>query len=371
MKIVINGASIAGLSTAAVLGRTGHDVTLIEHSRAVRSGGIAVDVRGEALDVAVRLGISDELQRNRVGYGAGFEFIDSRGQVDAIIEPNESVYDSPDDLEISRDALAGIITSAIPESVNWVLGSTIDDITELPDGRASVCIRGQDPQIADLVVGADGLHSRVRRLAFGLEREFLKYLGLYVGVLRRCTTSIEVPATTVYNEPGRLVLVRGDGRECSAVLGFTSEWMDYDYHDIDAQRTLMISAFDGVDGWRTPELVAEVEESDDFYFDSVCQVIMSSWHQGPVVLVGDSGYCASFFSGMGTSLAMQGAMALGDALEAEGDVRSALDVYGARMRPVVDAAQAIAAEGTSLLFPRGESEIAARNARADSPIATA
>lgn len=363
MKIVVNGASIAGLTTAVALGRAGHEVTLVERSQKVRSGGIAVDVRSAALEVADRLGLGEELRTLRVGYGPGFEFIDAEGRLQASVLPNESIYDSPEDLEISRDELARILTYAMPESVKWELGKTVDRLGHRPDGTVEVCLTGQAPQIADLVVGADGLHSRIRRLSFGPESEFLRYLGLYVGVLRKCTTSITVPATTVYNEPGRLVLVRGDGRDCSAVLGFTSAWLDYDYHDLGAQRNLLTSAFAGTSGWRISELIAEVEESDDFYFDSVCQVKMASWHDGAVVLVGDSGYCASFFSGMGTSLAMKGAIVLVDALDAEPNVPAALATYDRGMRPLVESAQAIADEGISLLFPRTHDEIRERNAR--------
>lgn len=363
MKIVVNGASIAGLSVAVSLGRSGHDVVLIERAGAVRSGGIAVDVRGQALDVAQSFGILDQLKTNRVTYGAQFEFADPDGVVLASIDPNADIYESPGDLEVGRDELVRILESQLPASVTRLFDATVESLEFTAGGGARVSITGRDPEEVDLVVGADGLHSRIRRLAFGPEADYLRYLGLYVGVLRKCRTSIDVPATTVYNEPGKLVLVRGNGRESSAVLGFSSDWISYDYHDDAVGRDLVESAFVEVNGWKTQELISEVAESPDFYFDSVCQVDMPAWHRNACVLVGDAGYCASFFSGMGTTLALQGAKVLADSLNSEACVSAGLRAYEVAMRPFVDEAQATATEGIELLFPDTWHDIETRNRR--------
>lgn len=361
MDVVISGASVAGLSTAHLLAAAGHAVTVVERSDAPRQGGVAVDVRGDALEVARRMGILEHIERSRVTYEDRFDFIGADGQVAASFCPNEDFYDSPDDIEISRDVLADILRDAVPDSVTVLYGTWIERIEEHPDG-ATVSLHGHPPLHADLVVGADGMHSRVRQLMFGAEPEFVHHLGLFVAVLRRSAQGHDVHGSEVFNVPGRMLMLRGDGEDCSALLGFRSDWIDYDHRDLDAHRAMVRDAFDGVRGWKVPAVLAEVATSDDLYFDSVSQIRMPTRVSGRTVLVGDAGYCASFFSGMGTSLAMQGAATLADALAAtDGDVPAALALYDQRIAPIAEAAQALAGDGAAILFPETAEAIEARN----------
>jgi 2-polyprenyl-6-methoxyphenol hydroxylase-like FAD-dependent oxidoreductase len=163
-----------------------------------------------------------------------------------------------------------------------------------------------------------------------------------------------------------MVMLRGDGHDCSALLGFRSAPIDYDHRDIATQRAIVADAFAGDDAWRVPGVVAEVAGAEDFYFDAVAQIRMDSWSRGRVVLVGDAGYCASFFSGMGTTLAMVGAATLARALDdlddPAADPTAALARYEAAMRPVVDEAQAMADGGAAILFPPTREAIEQRNA---------
>lgn len=364
VHILISGGSVAGLTAAALLGRAGHAVTLVERSTGPRQGGVAVDVRGTALDVARSLGVYEHLIANRVTYEDRFVFVDRNGTPHAVVEPNADVYDSPGDIEISRDRVVGILADAVPDGVTKLHGYWIGDLQD-EGSHVTVGIQGPDPRRErfDLVIGADGLHSNVRRLAFGAEERFARHLGLYVGVIRSCSTDLGVSDTTVYNEPGRMVMVRGNGDEQSVILGYRSCLVDYDYRDVDAHRAMLTAAFPGDAGWRFREIRDEIASSPDLYFDAVSQVVMPSWTTGRVALVGDAGYCASFFSGMGTSLAMTGAAALARALHAEATVPQALATYCTAMRPVVDAAHALAGEGAKILFPTTDDDIARRNRR--------
>ncbi|ANY25588.1 FAD-dependent monooxygenase [Gordonia terrae] len=364
MRVLISGGSVAGLTAAALLSRDGHEVTLLERASGPRQGGVAVDVRGQALDVARSLGLHDLLLDHRVGYEDRFSFVDRAGVPQALVTPNTDVYDSPDDIEISRDRLVDILSDAVPRGVTTSYGSWIEKLED-EGSHVTVEIRGADTRREefDLVIGADGLHSGVRRLAFGPEHRFVRHLGLYVGVIRSCSTDLGVRDTTVYNEPGRMVMVRGDGREQSAILGYRSPLIDYDYRDVDAHRRMLTRAFTGDTGWKFGEIRDEIASTPDLYFDAVSQTVMDSWTTGRVALIGDAGYCASFFSGMGTTLAMTGAAALAHALAVETTVSAALDAYCSTMRPVVDAAHALAGEGADILFPTTEEDITLRNRR--------
>jgi 2-polyprenyl-6-methoxyphenol hydroxylase-like FAD-dependent oxidoreductase len=361
MKVLISGAGIAGLAGAHWLHRTGHEVTVVDRSDGPRSGGVAIDVRGAALDVVREMGIHDQIARDRVPHEDVYRFLDRDGSVAAVLRPAEDVYDSPEDIEISRDRLIEILAGTVPAAVTvhydrWV--TAVDDTGP----RAAVEFSGGERDEYDLVVGADGMHSGIRCLAFGPEEDFVHDLGLYVGIVRSCA-EIDPPAgSEVLNLPGRMVMLRGDGVRTSAILGFRSAKLDHDFRDRDRQRALVRAAFDGVRSWLVPQVLSEVDTSADFYFDSVGQVRMSSWSRGSCVLVGDAGYCPSFFSGLGTTLALVGARALAVALASHADRRAALAAYDTAMAPVVAGAQAVAETGAALLFPQTWPDIEARNA---------
>ena len=360
MHIIISGASIAGLSTAYWLAHTGHDVTVVELAPTARRGGVAIDVRGEALDVAKEMGIHDEVLEARVPVADVYRFLDAQGAVQATFEPAVDFYDSPEDIEISRDRLSDILEAAVPESVRMLNGLTI---TTLEDHGDEVVVTLSDGSVhrADLVVGADGMHSNVRALAFGPERDYVHHLGLYVAIVKRCRAGHGLEGSHVYNSPGRMLMLRGDGRDCSALLGFRSAPIDYDFRDVAAQRRIVREAFRDDRSWKLPEVVDEVETAEEFYFDAAAQIRMPSWRSGRVVLMGDAAFCASFFSGMGTSLAMVGARRLAQALSADGDLLAALEHYEVGMRPVVDRAQAMAGDGAAILFPPTDEAIEERN----------
>jgi 2-polyprenyl-6-methoxyphenol hydroxylase-like FAD-dependent oxidoreductase len=363
MKILVSGASIAGLSTAYWLVRSGHDVTVVENSADPRRGGVAVDVRGEALEVAREMGVLDEVTRNRVPTEDIYYFLDAAGRVEAQFTPSTQFYDSPGDIEISRDSLSDILRAAVPPGARFRYGESVAAVRELADG-VEVRLTDGTTQRVDLLVGADGMHSNVRRLVFGSEQRFVRHLGLYVGIVKRSAAGAGLAGSHVYNIPGRMVMLRGDGVDCSAVLGFRSAWLDYDFRDVAAQQEIVTDAFRAEPGWRVPEVVDEIGRDAHFYFDSVGQVRMDGWSEGRTVLVGDAGYCASFFSGMGTSLAMIGAASLARELAAAGDDLSvALPGYDRAMRPVVDEAHEMANGGADILFPVTAEDIEERNAR--------
>lgn len=363
MDVLISGASIAGLASAHWLARAGHAVTVVERADGLRSGGVSIDVREEAVEVARHMGVLDDVRERRVPHEDVYRFVDGSGTTQAELRPADHVYDSSDDVEISRDVLSDILRAAVPDSVTFRFDTWVTAIADESGEPVEVTLSDGSVGRFDLVVGADGMHSNVRELVFGAEKEFVHHLGLYVSIAKSCRTVRVETGSEVLNTPGRMVMLRSDGTSTSALLGFRSEWLDHDFRDASAQREIVRRAFAGMDGWVAPQAVAEVLDADDFYFDSVSQIRMSSWSRGRCVLVGDAAYCASFFSGMGTTLAMVGAHALAESLHAAGgDVPAALDAYDDRMRPIVERAQGIAGQGAALLFPPTLEAIEERNA---------
>jgi 2-polyprenyl-6-methoxyphenol hydroxylase-like FAD-dependent oxidoreductase len=213
------------------------------------------------------------------------------------------------------------------------------------------------------VVGADGLHSNVRELAFGESSRFSTYLGYHVAIFTAANFLELDHWALVYNEPGKAVGAYSARQttELKANLAFASPPLKYDHRNPHEQKQLVAAAFAGV-GWQTPRLLEAMWEAPDFYFDSMSQIRMDRWSDGRVTLVGDAGYGPSPLSGQGTSLAVVGAYILaGELHAADGDHEVAFAAYEREMRPFVEENQRLAQFGGGLIAPRHQWQIWLRN----------
>lgn len=359
-RLPVSGAGVAGLSTGITLGNLGHEVTIVERAAHLRTTGSAIDVRGEALEVADRLGLLDSIRAHRVRMTESSTFIDPEGNRIAGM-PVADVNDSPDDTEISRKDLAAILHAALPPNTGVVFNESIKTLHD--DGETvQVGFASGNQRQYDLVVGADGLHSATRRLIFGPESDYLKHLGYYVALTELAPQPALEGASPLLNLPDRMVGIVCFKDSAVGVFTFRSPWIDYDYHDPAASKQILLDAYAGHQEWRIPELLDAVRNDPELYFDSVSQIQLPSWHSGRVVLVGDAAHCASLLSGRGTSIAMTGAWFLAESLRQHpADLAAALTGYEHLQRPRAERAQATAAPGGELLVPATQAAIDARN----------
>jgi 2-polyprenyl-6-methoxyphenol hydroxylase-like FAD-dependent oxidoreductase len=260
-----------------------------------------------------------------------------------------------DDVEVMRGDLSQILHAATAGRVEYVFG---DSIAALADGPAGVDVtfeRGAERRF-DYVVGADGLHSVTRRLAFGAAP--VRHLGAYLSVCEVPNTMRLDHEELMYSRPGRLIYAYAMGPDQPAQVGFTfaAGEIDYDRRDVAAQKRLVAEAFTGA-GWRSDEFLSSLAGPGDFYFDSLSQVELPRWSSGRIVLLGDAGYCPSPASGQGTSLALVGAWVLGEHLgEPDGLAR-----YESRLRPYVDKNLAFGRKMAGDMVPTSRLAIALRN----------
>ncbi|MFY2858440.1 FAD-dependent monooxygenase [Mycobacterium sp. THU-M104] len=360
MRILVSGAGIAGLSTAIDLGDDGHDVTVVERADHLRVNGSPIDIRGEAIAVAEKMGVLDDIRDRRVDMSERVQFVDENGRV--VAEPPwTQINDSPDDVEIPREDLTGILHDHLGPSAELRF---TESVAELDAGDQGVDVRftsgAQDRY--DLVVGADGMHSAVRRLVVGPEHQFLHHLGFYIA-LAELTNDIPTGRNNpMYNFPDHLAGIATYNDKALAVFTFRSPWIEYDYHDLDAQKRILAGAFAGHSEWRIPELLDAALADPELYFDSVSQIRMPVWHRGRVVLVGDAAHCTSNLTGRGTSLALTGAWFLAQALRGHpDDITGAWEHYEQHQRPRATTIQAMAAPGGDRLVPATQEQIDARN----------
>ncbi|GAA4041041.1 FAD-dependent monooxygenase [Nonomuraea soli] len=333
-NVLISGASIAGPALAFWLNRYGYTTTIVERAPGIRPGGQAVDVRGTALTVIERMGLMRELREAAV-HMEGMSFVDGEGTElfrDTQATLTGGVIDNPD-IEILRDDLADILYEATRGSTRYLFDDTI---TSVDAGTGHVTFEKHAPESFDLIVGADGMHSTVRRLAFGPEQRYLHHLDTYLAVFS-VPNFLDLDSwQTFHRHDDRmcgLYTVRGN-REARAVMGFFSPPLGLDHRDTETPRRLLEERF-ADDGWVVPRLLAEMRRSTDFHFDAMAQIRMDSWSTGRVTLIGDAGYCGSPLSGQGTSMALVGAYVLaGELARGEGQAG-----YEKVMRPFSEANQ--------------------------------
>ena len=353
---------MAGLAAGITLGASGHDVLIVEHAAQLRTGGSPIDIRGDAIAIVDKLGLLQQIDDHTVSMTELAQFVDRDGQIIADL-PGDEVGDSDGDLEIPRDDLARVFLEALNPATSPVFGESIRTLHQDADGVDVAFVSGKTDRF-DLVVGADGMHSLTRRLAFGPEQDYIHHLGIYVALTNLPGRGGSGRSTPMLNWPGHSIGIARYNDVALGVLNFRSPWIDYDYHDLDAQRQIVLDAFAGHDEWLVPEILDAVRTDPELYFDSVGQIKMETWHDNRVVLVGDAAHSASPHSGRGTSLAISGAWFLAEGLdEHPTDLAAAFGDYEANQRPYVTRAQATAAPGGDLLVPATQEALDARNER--------
>jgi 2-polyprenyl-6-methoxyphenol hydroxylase-like FAD-dependent oxidoreductase len=347
--VLISGAGIAGPSLAYWLTRAGYHVVLAETNDGIRPGGQTVDLRGAGRAVVERMGLLDQMRaRGLEQRGAAWVKADGRRRAEM---PVEAFHGNGlvSQLEILRGDLADVLYQVTAADTDYRFGIRITELAQLDDVVMATLSDGTTLH-ADLVVGADGPHSAVRRLVFGPEEKFVKPLGGYNAWFTAPDTVGLDGWFLIYQAPGGLLASMRPSHDPSiakAGLAFRSGPLQYDRRNLDEQRELLASRFAGA-GWQSDALIASARRADDFYFDSFAQVHMDTWSSGRVTLVGDAGYCASPLSGMGTSLALVGSYVLaGELGPADGvgidakQLAPALDRYQTVMRPYVDRCQTL------------------------------
>ncbi|SDJ20137.1 2-polyprenyl-6-methoxyphenol hydroxylase [Lentzea albidocapillata subsp. violacea] len=345
MRILVSGASIAGPVLAYWLVRHGHEVTVVERSPVLRkTGGHAVDLFTPAMDISERMGVLPRIEALATGT-TRLTYL-REGTRKPISADVAKLFAAASDrhVEIMRDDLSEIYYDATRADVEYVFG---DSITSIGD---EVTFEVGAPRRFDLVIGADGLHSNVRRLVFGEVGK--TFVGAYLAVLSVPRDLGVAGEMAGHIGPGRTAAVYGARHldDARAVFLFRSPELSYHHRDVARQKQLLREAFAGmhreVDGW-----LEYLDGDGAFYFDSITQLREDTWSRGRVALVGDAGYCPGPAVGGSTSLAVLGAYVLAGELSAGADHQAAFARYEDEMRDVVHASRAFALGTAKTLIP--------------------
>ncbi|MBN8875482.1 MAG: FAD-dependent monooxygenase [Rhodospirillales bacterium] len=337
-SVLISGASIAGPALAYWLGRSGFEVTVLERAPAPRTGGQAIDVRGPALDVIKRMALLADVQSARTHH-KGMSVLDASGR--ELFRTTERTatagrFDSGD-IEIFRDDLSRLLVNAGDGTADYRYGDTITELRQ-DDAAVHVTFATAPPRAFDIVVGADGLHSRTRRLAVAAE-ETQALIPVGVGFAIFTTPNIlnlEDWQLSFRDETsGFAIYPTLDNAKLRTSLGFELMPEDMPHGDFGAEVALIRSRCAHMQG-AIPTLLDNLTEQSDLWFGPLAQIRLDGWSKGRIALVGDAAYCPSPLTGQGTSLALVGAYVLAKELERSPETPAdAFMRYEARMRPFV------------------------------------
>jgi 2-polyprenyl-6-methoxyphenol hydroxylase-like FAD-dependent oxidoreductase len=362
MRVLISGAGIAGPTLAYWLNHYGMTPTLVERAPTLRTGGYVIDFWGAGFEVAGRMGLRSELART--GYAVReVRIVDRNGRkvsgfpAAAFARAVGSGYTS-----LPRGHLAAAIYGALGGSVETVFGDTITRIDQSVDD-VRVTFGRHGGRAFDLVVGADGLHSRVRELVFGPEHRFERYLGIKVAAFeiegyRPRDELVYVMYSQVGQEVSRFAM-----RNDRTMFLFT--FADPDPRspsDMAGQKKLLRERFVR-SGWECPQILDALDAARDVYFDRVSQIEMDqSWANGRVTLVGDAACCVSLLGGQGSALAMTAAYILaGELHRAEGRHEDAFARYRQLFGPFVSMKQRAARRFAGTFAPKSTASLFIRN----------
>jgi 2-polyprenyl-6-methoxyphenol hydroxylase-like FAD-dependent oxidoreductase len=358
VRVLISGGGIAGLTLAYWLHQYGIVPVIIEQAGGIRRDGYAIDFFGTGYDVAERMGLIDRLQSRHIPL-AYVAYVNGSGKPIARL-----------DISLMRKVMHEKYMALMHWTLEEALYEALAGDVEARFGRSLVAVRNSPQAVTvtyddgtqetfDLLIGADGIHSNTRRLVFGPEEQFGRYLGYHVAGYALPDRYGIGHAWKNYTEPGRLA-----GGYCSSNEGEINTLFIYttdDERHISREQRLprLREVFAGM-GWITSQLLDDAPDPDAIFLDTVTQIQMPTWHQGRVALVGDACGCPTLISGQGASIAMGGAYVLAKALHEAADYQEGFHTYQRLVRPYVERRQKNARDFAKSFVPKSKLGILAQ-----------
>ncbi|KAI2469340.1 putative monooxygenase [Annulohypoxylon bovei var. microspora] len=350
LKILVCGGGIGGPALAFWLARTGHRVVVVERYPALRATGAQVDLREQGIELVKMMGL-DEVIRSKLVDEAGFALVDSHDRIRATVLANRSgkgAQSFTSEYEIMRGDMVRILYDQTKDAdnVEYVFGKTVESF-EQDDDAVQVRFSDGSSDTFDLLVGADGQGSRIRRAILPPNTpEPYRRLGVYIAYWFIPRTAGDTNISRSYVAPGgRMVFRRSHNPTETQAYFFLNDddpaLQSIPKVSVEKQKEFWAQRYQDA-GWQMGRFIEGMKTTENFYCQEVVQVLTDTWSKGRVVLLGDAAHCSSPFSGMGTTGALVGAYVLaGEIARNPDNLPQALASYDEKLRPFVDVIQNI------------------------------
>jgi 2-polyprenyl-6-methoxyphenol hydroxylase-like FAD-dependent oxidoreductase len=360
--VLISGVGIAGPTLAYWLTAAGFRPTLVEHAPAFRSGGYVIDFWGLGYDVAERMGLAPGIERE--GYKVReLRIVDDHGKriagfgVQVFRDLTAGRY-----VTLARSDLSRLLFERARGTTELMFGDEVTGLDDGPEG-VTVAFKHAGERRFDLVIGADGLHSNIRRLAFGPDARFESELGYAVAAFQACGYRPREDSTYVmYNQPGRMVGRFALRNDRTLFLFVFADDSGMPVSDLPlGEQKAMLQRMYAKGRWECPSILAELHRAQELYFDRVSQIRMDSWSHGRIGLVGDAAFCVSLTAGQGSALAMLAAYVLAGELTRAERHEEGFARYETQLRSYIAAKQQAGRRFAAALAPRTRTGLFLRN----------
>jgi 2-polyprenyl-6-methoxyphenol hydroxylase-like FAD-dependent oxidoreductase len=358
-RVLVSGAGIAGLSLGFWLNRLGIEAVLIDRASHFEALGHYISLKGNGVEVIRQMGLESACRARECTF-TRLKMMRSDGALLRMGSQAEFDQNLGGYILMRRSDLHEALSDATKDVCDIRYGVQINAIRD-EGKKVEVQLSDGAVESFDLLIGADGIHSHTRKLTFGNGFE-VPLGGKYIGLTEDYEHGLGTAHCLAYWGVGQMAaLFPTAPTRISAIFYYGDGSVEPSGRDAPSMRQFLLDAY----GDFAPEVtrtIAALSEDAFIFVDAIAQVRMPSITRGRVALVGDAAHCPTFMSGMGSSLALQGARLLAlHVKESDGDIAAALRKYEADITPIADRYRDSAIQMRPLLLKRKTWVAIARN----------